>query len=602
VSRGRVVVVAQARMGSSRLPGKVLERVGGRTVIEHLLARLERAQAVDGVVVATTDHPSDDALVDALEGRAGDVGVARGAVDDVLDRMVRAAAACDAEVVVRVTGDCPFIDPGELDRVLAVFEDDAALDYVTNQAGEIRRIPRGLDVEVMSFEALAEAAARATEPGEREHVTPYLYATPGRYRTLVTDPPGLDAGDLRLTIDTPADLALARAIVAELGDDAETSAIVALLRAREDLRTLNATVRQRGTDSEHQRRASWVRGRRLVARADRSVSGGSGHVARMESLLAAWIELGGSSTLIGAGLDEGWRARLARHGIETEPPGPSIAEDVSRAGRLGASAMIFDGYEFGPDAIGSARAHLPTVAMDDFAGFDHPADLVINQNPGTSSERYLRQSRCGLPFVLLRSEFREALDSPRDARRVVVTLGSSDPAGMTVPITEALMATAPEGARIAVVIGPAAGGDELAAAQARWLADPHVEVHVDPPRLSAVFASAVVAVSAAGTTTWELLACGTIPCVVQVAENQAVVARGLEVESVGLDLGWHETLDPRVLAKRVWELVLDEPRRQALGARGAARVDGRGVWRVIDAIAELVDARDATESARTSSS
>jgi spore coat polysaccharide biosynthesis protein SpsF len=155
----RVIVIAQARMGSSRLPGKVLKQAGGMAIIEHLAHRVLSAQSPVEFWIATTDQPSDDPLA-AYPFPSG-VSVFRGDEHDVLKRYYNTAVRAKADIIVRVTGDCPLLDPTELDRVIQVYlkglEDTIPFDYVTNQAGDIRQIPRGLDVEVFSFRVLEHA-------------------------------------------------------------------------------------------------------------------------------------------------------------------------------------------------------------------------------------------------------------------------------------------------------------------------------------------------------------------------------------------------------------------------------------------------------------
>ena len=163
LSSPKIVVIAQARMGSSRLPGKVLKVAGGATLLSHLVRRVSQAQHPHLCVIATTRCSADDEIEDAH--LPSSTLIFRGDEHDVLSRYFEAAQAVSADVIVRVTGDCPLLDPIELDRVIDVFLESqqtaTPYDYVTNQAGAHRLIPRGLDVEVMSASALARAARRS---------------------------------------------------------------------------------------------------------------------------------------------------------------------------------------------------------------------------------------------------------------------------------------------------------------------------------------------------------------------------------------------------------------------------------------------------------
>jgi spore coat polysaccharide biosynthesis protein SpsF (cytidylyltransferase family) len=164
-----IVAIIQARMGSSRLPGKTIADVAGRPLLLHVVERTQRARRVDKVVVATTDRSSDDPIADLCQ-REG-IQCFRGSEDDVLDRFYRTAQAHGADVVVRITADCPLIDAAVIDKVIARFQ-AGDCDYVSN----ILRYtyPDGLDTEVFSFAALERAWREAKKPSEREHVTPYL--------------------------------------------------------------------------------------------------------------------------------------------------------------------------------------------------------------------------------------------------------------------------------------------------------------------------------------------------------------------------------------------------------------------------------------------
>jgi spore coat polysaccharide biosynthesis protein SpsF len=203
-----LIVVVAARMGSRRLPGKVLAPLAGTPMLGLLLDRLARCTAVDGVALATSDAPSEDPIA-AFAAQRGTT-VVRGPLDDVAGRFLLTAAQLGASVLVRISGDSPLIDPALVDRAVRLLDDDC--DLVTNVRP--RSFPPGQSVEVIRVAALA-AAHPLMDADEREHVTQRLYA-PAEGLNIRHFAAVRDYGDLRLTIDTPEDLAFLSGLVARM--------------------------------------------------------------------------------------------------------------------------------------------------------------------------------------------------------------------------------------------------------------------------------------------------------------------------------------------------------------------------------------------------
>jgi len=237
----KIVAIVQARMGSTRLPGKVLEDLAGATVLARCVNRLKRSKLIHEVLVATTDRAADDAIV--AECRRIPVGVSRGDQEDVLDRYFRAAQLARADVVVRITSDCPLIDPEVTDKTIAAFV-EAQPDYASNVVE--RTYPRGLDTEVMTFAALSRAWQEARKPYEREHVTPYITENPAIFKILSVKAEA-DYSGHRWTVDTPEDLEFVRAVYERLGGGDEFSGrdVLLLLEREPGLVELNRAVVQK---------------------------------------------------------------------------------------------------------------------------------------------------------------------------------------------------------------------------------------------------------------------------------------------------------------------------------------------------------------------
>ena len=236
-----IVAIIQARMGSSRLPGKVLKDLGGETVLARVVRRLQRSRQIARIIVATTTAPGDEVIVaecDRLE-----VLCFRGSEHDVLDRYYQAARANAADAVVRVTSDCPLIDPELVDETVEVFRDKHA-DYASNVFP--RTYPRGLDTEVFSFDALDRAWREAREAHQREHVTPYLYEHPQIFK-LASLSGAADYSRYRWTLDTREDLELLRAIYSRFDgrDDFSWKEVLRLMEREPELAELNSQVLQK---------------------------------------------------------------------------------------------------------------------------------------------------------------------------------------------------------------------------------------------------------------------------------------------------------------------------------------------------------------------
>jgi spore coat polysaccharide biosynthesis protein SpsF len=254
----KVVAIIQARMGSSRLPGKVLLDIAGEAMLARVIKRSQRASSIEQVIVATTEDPSDDAVEHFC--RKNDYIYFRGSLHDVLDRYYQAARRFQASVLARITADCPLIDPGVIDQVVgALFagKPTPQWDFTTNRLPPPwkRSYPIGLDVEVCTFTALERAWKEASQAHQREHVMPYLYEQEGRFRVLVLDHEP-NYGHLRWTVDTPEDLELIRQIYAHFGgkDDFSWLEVIDLFNREPALAKINAHVSPKLVDQVDERR------------------------------------------------------------------------------------------------------------------------------------------------------------------------------------------------------------------------------------------------------------------------------------------------------------------------------------------------------------
>ena len=240
--------IIQARMGSTRLPGKVMLSLADNHVLTHDVQRVSAADYVDNVVVATSKQTADD-IIARYASRAG-ANVHCGSESDVLGRMYDAARNADADIVVRITGDCPLVDPDTIDEVVSRIVDGDA-EYAANITEQT--FPRGLDVEAFTFESFERVHEEATEPHHREHVTPYYREDPDRFVTesvvsadVFDEPQFQNRDDLRLTLDEADDYEVLREIYENVPFDDVLPTREAIRYADEsDLMSLNAAVEQK---------------------------------------------------------------------------------------------------------------------------------------------------------------------------------------------------------------------------------------------------------------------------------------------------------------------------------------------------------------------
>ncbi|MFN2235577.1 MAG: cytidylyltransferase domain-containing protein [Anaerolineales bacterium] len=267
------IAIIQARMSSSRLPGKVMLKIGDRPMLEWVVERTLRAQSINEVVVATTIDPSDDPVFKFCRDKEYRVG--RGSVHDVLDRYYQIAKQFHTDVVIRITADCPLIDPKLIDQTMLVFTSDLGFqemgahhfDFVANRLPPPwgRTFPIGLDIEIFSFNALEQAHQLAKTKYQREHVTPYFYeGTPveqlqyhvsSSLYSSATSPQGFniallhhapDYGKLRWTVDTPEDIELVRKIATYFSDDTFSWLdVLQLVEKNPELTRINSQVKHK---------------------------------------------------------------------------------------------------------------------------------------------------------------------------------------------------------------------------------------------------------------------------------------------------------------------------------------------------------------------
>ncbi len=237
-----ICAIIQARLSSTRLPGKVLLEIEGRPMLSYMLERVTASKRIDQLVVATSTESSDNPIVDFC--RQGGIPCYRGSLENVLDRYYQAALKAKCDVVVRLTSDCPLIDPRIIDAVIDAFQ-SAQFDFAANTVPpEGSTYPDGMDVEVFSFEALERAWKEAKKPSEREHVTFYFWKNPQLFSTLRFDLRE-NLADYRLTVDYPEDFEVISSLFRNLykkNPNFSMQDIIAFLKTNPDIKIKNSHI------------------------------------------------------------------------------------------------------------------------------------------------------------------------------------------------------------------------------------------------------------------------------------------------------------------------------------------------------------------------
>jgi spore coat polysaccharide biosynthesis protein SpsF len=229
VSSPSIVAVLQVRMSSRRLPGKALRAIRGRALLGHVVDRVRRCRTIDGLWIATSTDPDDDAIAEFARTEAAELY--RGALDDVASRLLSAAVAARAEALVRINADSPLIDPAIVDQAVDLYRRQRP-ELVSNVVR--RTFPKGQSVEVVAVAALKRAVEAMMTPDEREHVTPWFYANPTRVR-IVSFESAAPRPQMQLSVDTLEDLQRVEAILARLGEPAAGHGLDAVIAAADTI-------------------------------------------------------------------------------------------------------------------------------------------------------------------------------------------------------------------------------------------------------------------------------------------------------------------------------------------------------------------------------
>ena len=567
----RIVAVIQARMGSTRFPGKVLKPVAGKPLLWHIIHRLRASRLIEEIAVATTTNPLDDAIVRFAADQG--VTVIRGPEDDVLARYARAAEALDADIIVRVSSDAPFIDAGFVDHLVASMIEQSG-DYVLMEEGA----PCAHEgVDPLSRRALDKLMMDARDdPAAREHVTGYFKLHPDFVKIARAAPyPALAREGGRLTIDTPDDLSFIEAIHARMkarAGEASLADLLLLLEREPQLRAINAHVRQKSIQPSGGLALIWCNGGGPF---------GYGHVKRMIAVARALRDRGGIGVVFALAGSEDALVPIRRAGFE-----------AVRTGNLGALArrrkpdlLILDCRE-GPSRteLQSLRAHVPLVAViDDSSERRLAADIAfyppVPQADALDWSGARTDVRIGWQYALLGLNPATAPARSMASRpTLLVAMGGSDPHGLTLRCAHALTRLDPV-FRARFVIG-AGMADPGRTALSIVALKSNFETIEGADDLSNEYASADLSLCAFGVTAYELGFFGVPALYLGLTPDHVLSASAFEAAGMGRSLGLAEAVSDETIAASVAALFADTLRRREMRNAGLATIDGDGAIRI----------------------
>ena len=581
----RVVAVIQARMGSTRLPGKVLKPIAGQPLLWHIVHRLNASKLVEQIAIATTTNPLDEAIVEF--GNAHGITVVRGPEDDVLSRFAMAAEQLDADIIVRVSSDAPFVDAGFVDHLVSnLIAQDG--DYVLMEEGAPCAhegvdpfTRRGLD------KLLREARH---DPAAREHVTGYFKLHPD-FVPIAQAPtyPSLAREAGRLTVDTPDDLAFVEALHQRLharAGEASLADLLLVLEREPDLRAINGHVKQKEI-----RPSTGL----AVIRCDGGGRFGYGHVKRMVTLARALRDREGVGVLFAlhGSEDAALPIRLAGFEVAMAECHDALSALIIRQAP---DLLLFDGRE-GPSRseLEALRKSVRTIAIID-DGSDARLACDFAYYPPVPQAFALAWSgththvRIGWQWALL------GLNPPLTPARIpsapwqtlLVAMGGSDPQGLTLRAARALMPLDVD-VRVRFVIG---AGMKNAAGVAQAVAGlkSNFETVEGADDLATAYASADLALCAFGVTAYELAAFGVPALYLGLTDDHVRSARAFEKSGMGISLGLAADVADDDIFARVEALLNDPIERLDMRTAALATLDGGGASRIAADLAQAMRA------------
>lgn len=569
-------IVLQARAGSTRLPGKVLRVMAGRTMLGHHLVRLRQAKKADKLIVAIPDGEDNDYL--ARHCRIEGVDCFRGSEDDVLARYFACAQHFHLDHIVRATADCPLVDPDELDALI-VFHLREGADYSSSKNEVGCTLPNGTGGEIFSFDALARAHREGHEAHHREHINEYVLEHPELFKIAAyREPAAKTAPQIELTVDTQEDFAFVEGIIAHFEGDHQlmtTEAIIGYLQGAL-LAPMRCLIYTYGS---HER--------------------GMGHVYQSYALACALREVAGAQlTFLVPDFPEGLD-KFRQWGLEPIPvPRQLLDEEKSsfieaKIADKEIDALIVDILESSQALM--AYFHSKTnclVSIDDIGDGRVYADLlfnVIHHPPKVPGASYLEIN--DLRYVILRQDFARAHQRekgiPEQVGRILVTQGGSDTFGGIIKIAKALVGL-PSEIEILLLTGSAFGHRAELEETLGELPRPFTVLR-DVEDMAGLMLGCDLAITGVGKTVFELAAVG-VPFIMITEEPRELETAEIMVQHVLCEnLGLRAQAGQETILRTVERLIPARDQRAAMSLSGRQAVDGMGAMHVANRIVNQLE-------------
>lgn len=589
----KIHAIIQARMGSSRLPGKVLRKIKGRPMLHYVIRQVLASKTVDDVIIATTREKSDDVIVEYC--RQNHIKVFRGAKNDLLDRYFRCAEKFDCDPVIRITSDCPLIDPGVIDGVFEKFRKNS-YDYVGNNLEKISGVwnnstcnyPQGMTVEISSFNALRKAWKMARKPSEREHVFPYIQFNPGLFRVSKLKM-RKNLSHIRCTVDHLEDFRFVQTILDRNGhgriitiNDIENA-----VKKEPDLLKINGHI---SFDEGYQqsllldKKRGHGRKERIMIRTDGDHELGLGHVYRSVSFAKQLQKNNLKAMFLTKSI--GLEKIIPKNFTVRKISGRS--SDLQKTIKeINPEMIILDKLRIGSDEMGVLVSNAKVIAIDYVGKNKKMLRNGINMlypESGAQGVGFLS----GFKFTILSDSVRNRrpIKISKSVSNVLVVQGGTD-TRCNIPKIIDSMNDIHKKIRINVVVG----------VSFKCWRELHKSMNDSPHKINLfhnvtdmgrIMKKNDMAVTAGGMTSLELCHLG-IPSVIVCGEPfEDETAVLLESNGFGINLGYRKNPSKKKIARAINELMSNYELRRGMNVKGRRLVDGKGAERIVRHIKMMV--------------